>query len=130
MSDEEATLVVTAGTAMYGLTELGGLVAGESVVVTGPGPIGLLGVAVAKALGAQPVILTGTRDNRLEIGSELGADHVVNVRNEDVVEAVRGSTDGKGVDYVVECSGAPNAHQRGGADGQPRRQDLPRRFPA
>src|ERR1700724_1031642 len=50
MSDEEATLVVTAGTAMYGLTELGGLVAGESVVVTGPGPIGLLGVAVAKAM--------------------------------------------------------------------------------
>ena len=36
---------------MYGLIELGGLVAGESVVVTGPGPIGLLGVAVAKAMG-------------------------------------------------------------------------------
>ncbi len=109
MSDEEATLVVTAGTAMYGLTELGGLVAGESVVVTGPGPIGLMGVAVAKALGAQPVILTGTRDNRLEIGRKLGADHVINVRNEDPVEAVRRLTDGKGVDYVVECSAAPNA---------------------
>jgi L-iditol 2-dehydrogenase len=51
MSDEEATLVVTAGTAMYGLTELGGLIAGESVVVTGPGPIGLLAVGVAKAGG-------------------------------------------------------------------------------
>ncbi len=109
MSDEEATLVVTAGTAMYGLTELGGLVAGESVVVTGPGPIGLLGVAVAKALGAQPVILTGTRDNRLEIGKKLGADHVVNVRNENPVEVVRRLTDGKGVDYVVECSAAANA---------------------
>src|SRR6202049_3512099 len=109
MSDEEATLVVTAGTAMYGLTELGGLVAGESVVVTGPGPIGLLGVAVAKAMGASPVILTGTRDNRLRIGRELGADHVVNVRNEDAVEAVRRLNGGKGVDYVVECSGAPNA---------------------
>lgn len=109
MSDEEATLVVTAGTAMYGLTELGGLVAGDSVVVSGPGPIGLLGAAVAKALGAQPVILTGTRDNRLEIGKRLGADHVINVRNEDPVEAVRRLTDGKGVDYVVECSGAPNA---------------------
>ncbi|PWG15664.1 zinc-dependent alcohol dehydrogenase [Salibaculum griseiflavum] len=108
MSDEEATLVVTAGTAMYGLTELGGLVAGESVVVTGPGPIGLLGAAVAKALGAQPVILTGTRDNRLEIGKQLGADHVINVRNEDVVEKVRELTGGKGVDYVVECAGAPN----------------------
>src|SRR6201985_3648691 len=109
MSDEEATLVVTAGTAMYGLTELGGLVAGESVVVTGPGPIGLLGVAVAKALGAHPVILTGTRDNRLKIGLELGADHVVNVRKENVVEAVKRLNGGKGVDYVLECSAAADA---------------------
>src|ERR1700745_22328 len=109
MSDEEATLVVTAGTAMYGLTELGGLVAGESVAVTGPGPIGLLGVAVAKAVGAQPVILTGTRDNRLKMVRELGADHVVNVTKENAVEAVRRLNGGKGVDYVLECSGAPNA---------------------
>lgn len=109
MSDEEATLVVTAGTAMYGLTELGGLVAGESVVVTGPGPIGLMAVAVAKALGAQPVILTGTRDNRLMIGTKLGADHVINVGTEDPVARVRELTGGKGVDYVVECSAAANA---------------------
>src|SRR5260370_8812862 len=94
---------------MYGLTELGGLVAGESVVVTGPGPIGLLGVAVAKALGAQPVILTGTRDNRLQIGLELGADYIVNAKNQDPVAAVRKLNGGKGVDYVIECSGAPDA---------------------
>jgi threonine dehydrogenase-like Zn-dependent dehydrogenase len=95
---------------MYGLTELGGLVAGESVVVTGPGPIGLLAVAVAKAMGAQPVILTGTRDNRLAIGTELGADHVVNIRKTpDVVAEVKRLNGGKGVDYVVECSAAPNA---------------------
>lgn len=114
MSDEEATLVVTAGTSMYGLTELGGLIAGESVVVIGPGPIGLLGAAVAKALGASPVILTGTRDNRLKTGLELGADHVVNVTREDPVEAVRRLNGGKGVDYVVECSGAPNAINEAG----------------
>jgi L-iditol 2-dehydrogenase len=110
MSDEEGALVVTAGTAMYGLTELGGLVAGESVVVTGPGPIGLLAVAVAKAMGAQPVILTGTRDNRLQIGKALGADHVVNIRKEtDVVAAVKKLNGGRGVDYVVECSAAASA---------------------
>jgi L-iditol 2-dehydrogenase len=114
MTDEEATLVVTAGTSMYGLTELGGLIAGESIVVMGPGPIGLLGVAVAKALGATPVILTGTRDNRLQTGRELGADHVINVRNEDGVEAVRRITGGKGVDYVLECSGAPDAINEAG----------------
>jgi L-iditol 2-dehydrogenase len=109
MTDEEATLVVTAGTSMYGLDVLGGLIAGEGVVVTGPGPIGLLGVAVAKALGADPVILTGTRERRLELGKKLGADHVVNAREEDAVAAVRRLTGGKGVQFVVECSGAPNA---------------------
>ena len=114
MSDEEATLVVTAGTAMYGLTELGGLVTGESVAVIGPGPIGLLAVAVAKALGASPVFLTGTRDARLQKGKELGADHVVNATKEDPVEAVRRRNGGKGVDYVIECSGAPNAINEAG----------------
>jgi len=109
MSDEEATLVVTAGTAMYGLDVMGGLIAGQTVVVMGPGPIGLMGVGVAKALGAQPVILTGTRDNRLAIGTKLGADHVVNVRKENAVEAVKRITHGKGAHYVLECSGAPNA---------------------
>jgi threonine dehydrogenase-like Zn-dependent dehydrogenase len=105
MSDAEATLVVTAGTSMYGLTELGGLVAGESVVVIGPGPIGLLGVAVAKALGASPVILTGTRERRLAIGKALGADRVINIAEEDPVEVVRSMTGGIGADYVIECAG-------------------------
>lgn len=104
MSDEEATLVVTAGTSMYGLTELGGLVAGESVVVIGPGPIGLLAVAVAKSLGASPVILVGTRENRNRIGLELGADMAIDARSEDVVARVKEIT-GKGADYVVDCAG-------------------------
>jgi threonine dehydrogenase-like Zn-dependent dehydrogenase len=43
------------------------------------------------------------------MGLELGADYVVNVNKEDVVEAVRRLNGGKGVDYVVECSGAPDA---------------------
>jgi L-iditol 2-dehydrogenase len=109
MSDEEATLIVTAGTAMYGLDVLGGLVAGEGLVVLGPGPIGLMSVAVGKALGASPVILTGTRDARLNLGTRLGADHVINVGKENPVEAVKRITGGKGVHYVMECSGAPNA---------------------
>ncbi len=109
MTDAEATLVVTAGTAMYGLDVMGGIIAGEGVAVIGPGPIGLMGVAVAKALGAQPVLLTGTRDRRLEMGARLGADEVVNLNREDPVAAVQRITGGKGVQYVLECSGAPNA---------------------
>jgi L-iditol 2-dehydrogenase len=68
-----------------------------------------MGVGVAKALGAQPVILTGTRDRRLEMGRELGADAVVNVTQEDPVAAVGRITGSKGVQYVLECSGAPDA---------------------
>ncbi len=109
MSDEEATLIVTAGTAMYGLDVLGGLMAGEGLVVLGPGPIGLMSVAVGKALGAQPVILTGTREARLNLGTKLGADSVVNVRKENPLDAVKRITGGKGVHYVMECSGAPGA---------------------
>ncbi len=105
MSDAEATLVVTAGTSMYGLTELGGLVAGESVVVIGPGPVGLLAVAVAKSLGASPVVLVGTRENRNKIGLELGADVAINARSEDPLARVKGLTGGKGADYVVDCAG-------------------------
>jgi L-iditol 2-dehydrogenase len=60
-------------------------------------------------LGARPVILTGTRDGRLEMGKKLGADAVVNVGHEDPVEAVQRITSGKDVQYVLECSGAPNA---------------------
>ena len=106
MSDEEATLVVTAGTTMSELSKLVSLLAGESIVVIGPGPIGILGVAVAKTLGAWPVILIGTRDNRLEIGKKLGADYIFNVKNEkDIVQSVKNTAGEKSVDYVVECAG-------------------------
>lgn len=109
MSDEEATLAVTAGTALYGIDVMGGMIAGQSVVVIGPGPIGLTGVGVAKTLGADPVILTGTRDARLAIGGKLGADHLINVTRSDAVAEVRRLTGGLGCHYVLECSGAPNA---------------------
>jgi L-iditol 2-dehydrogenase len=110
MSDEEATLVVTAGTSMYGLTELGGLVAGESVVVLGPGPIGLLAVGVAKALGARPVILVGTRLNRLAIGQKLGADAIINTTEDETPDhRIMALTGGTGADYVMECAGTEDA---------------------
>jgi L-iditol 2-dehydrogenase len=59
---------------------------------------------VAKALGAAPVILVGTRENRNAIGRSLGADHVIDARSEDVVARVKELT-GKGADYVVDCAG-------------------------
>ena len=109
LSDEVATLIVTAGTAMYGLDVIGGLIAGESLVVIGAGPIGLLVVAVAKALGANPVILTDVVDERLATGKRLGADVLINAAKEPVLDAVARANGGRLVHRVFEASGAPNA---------------------
>ena len=130
MSDAEATLVVTAGTSMYGLTELGGLVAGESVVVIGPGPIGLLAVAVAKALGASPVILTGTRNRRLAIGKELGADRVINIAEENAVERRQAAHRRPGSGLRGRMRGHRGHRQSGHSHDQSRRENLPCGIPA
>ena len=103
---EAAVMLTTAGTSMYAIDTMGGLVAGESVAVIGPGPVGLTAVQILKALGAERVFLTGTRDSRLELGLSLGADLAVNVRERDPVAAVLEATGGRGVDAVLECSGA------------------------
>ena len=50
-----------------------------------------------------------SRDARLEMGKRLGADEVINIGREDPVDAVQRLTGGEGVQYVLECSGAPNA---------------------
>jgi len=109
VTDEAAVLITTAGTGLYGLDATGGYIAGDDVVVFGPGPVGLMTVAACRALAAHTVTLVGTRDSRLSTGLELGADHVVNARQRDPVEAIMEITDGRGVDLAVECSGALGA---------------------
>ena len=94
---------------MYGLDVMGGLIAGQTVVVMGPGADRADGCRRRESARCATGDPDGTRDNRLEIGRKLGADHVINVRNEDAVEAVKRITHGKGAHYVLECSGAPTA---------------------
>jgi L-iditol 2-dehydrogenase len=105
VSYEEAVVVMTAGSPLYGLQVSGGYFAGETVAVLGPGPIGLMALQLVKALGAVRVVLTGTRASRLALGKELGADVTVNTREQDPVAAVREATDGKGADTVIDCAG-------------------------
>jgi 2-desacetyl-2-hydroxyethyl bacteriochlorophyllide A dehydrogenase len=104
---EDAVLVTTAGTAVYGLDRAGGLIAGDSIAIIGPGPVGLMALQVVKALGAANVVLLGTRESRLTLGKTLGADRVVNVREQDPIAVLNEMTDGKGVDMVIETSGNP-----------------------
>lgn len=107
VSFEESTIITTAGTVLYGLDSIGGYIAGETVAIVGPGPIGLMAVQVCKALCADTVILVGTRDARLNLGKQFGADHVINVRNEDAVKKVLELTGGAGVDLAIDAAGGP-----------------------
>ena len=108
---EQACMVTTAASPLWAIDLMGGYLAGETVLVLGPGPIGLIAVQLCKALGAERVILSGTRDSRLEIGKQHGADFTINVRKENLAERVREITQGKGADSVLECAGGPTSMQ-------------------
>src|SRR5258705_8951123 len=96
---------MTSGSPLFGLENAGGYFAGETVAVLGPGPIGLMAIQLVRALGATRVILTGTRDSRLRIGRQLGADVTINSRETDPVAGVMAATGDKGADLVIDCAG-------------------------
>ena len=82
----------------------------DKIIITGPGPIGLYLLQIAKHIGAF-VIMTGiTQDaERLAMAKELGADVIVNTQEEDLAEVVLKYTDGYGVDKAYDASGATAA---------------------
>ena len=85
-------------------------IAGGYAIVLGCGPIGLMAVAVLKKLGASKVIATELKPLRLEFAKAMGADLTLNpLEEQDVVGKVLDYTGGRGVDIVLEMSGAPSA---------------------
>lgn len=78
---------------------------GQTAVVTGAGCIGLVSMMALKAQGVSRVIVVDIMPKRLEKALELGADCVINGKEQDVVQAVLDLTDGMGCDLVVETAG-------------------------
>ncbi|MCJ7751979.1 MAG: zinc-binding dehydrogenase [Armatimonadetes bacterium] len=98
--------------AYHAVQELTGVSAGDFVLITGPGPMGLLSLQYAKANGGLTILLGTERDaKRLALGAELGADHIL--AGHKVADRVLELTKGEGVDVVLECSGAEAAAQLG-----------------
>ena len=107
ISFDEATLLTTIGTSLYGIERIGGIFPGETVTIIGPGPIGLACLKLAYVLGAGKVILVGTRKSRLDVGKKLGADEIINVKNNELISKIDELTSKIGSDLVIECSGSP-----------------------
>src|ERR1700675_3032658 len=94
-------------------TVLAGPVAGQTVLVTGCGPIGLMSIAVAKACGSSTVFATETNPQRRAMARKMGADVVLDPAAEDAVARILAETNGTGVDALLEMSGNPAAIQQG-----------------
>lgn len=90
-------------------TALAGPVAGARIAVTGCGPIGLMSIAVLKRCGVQQVVATEVNPYRIELARSMGADAVIDARDENVVSQVLELTGEVGVDGVLEMSGNPAA---------------------
>ena len=82
---------------------------GETVAVFGPGPGGLSFTQLAKIGGASLVILIGTRDERLTLGKEMGADFTINSKKENLFDRIWEITNDRGVDVGIEASGSTQA---------------------
>jgi threonine dehydrogenase-like Zn-dependent dehydrogenase len=91
---------------------------GDTVVIQGSGPIGVLAVAAAQEMGAGRVIVVGApEDPRLALCRRFGAEATVSLEDHETpqarIEAVRALTEPFGADLVMDCSGHPSAGPEG-----------------
>jgi len=103
---EAGGLVEVTATVWSNVFMIAGLQRGETLLVHGgAGGIGTMAIQLAVALGARVAVTAGSAD-RLARCAELGADILVNYREQDFVEVVRDATDGHGADVVLDSLGA------------------------
>jgi NADPH:quinone reductase-like Zn-dependent oxidoreductase len=104
-AEEVATLPVVLATSVHAVRGIGGVKAGDKVLVhAGASGSGSMLIQVAKALGAE-VATTIRNDAKANFAREAGADLVINARTEDVVERVKEWTGGQGADVVIDNMG-------------------------
>jgi len=105
---DEAALSEPFAAAVQAVTEITQVRLGDTALVSGPGPIGLLCLKLLVAEGVKTIVAGAAGDEaRLEAALRAGAARVVNVSEQDLVAAVREETHGAGVDVALECAGHP-----------------------
>jgi threonine 3-dehydrogenase len=105
-SFEVAAVLEPFGIAVHATLEGSG-VSGQSVVINGCGPIGLMNIAVARQFGASTIIAVDPNPLRRTVALQMGADIAVDPGEVDLVKTVKDMTRGRGADVVFEWSGAP-----------------------
>jgi len=117
VSFEEGALTEPLADAIYAVNNLD-VALGNLCVVFGPGPIGNMMVQLLKSKGAGKVVLVGTRDYRLKLGKESGADIIINLKDKDseyyvanLTDEIKKVSEGRMAERVVCATAAPGAMQ-------------------
>jgi L-iditol 2-dehydrogenase len=103
---EEAAVTEPLACVLHGIEEAE-VRLGDAVAIIGAGPVGLLHLLTVKKLGASKIIISDTIDERLQLAQKLGADEIINAKQEDTVEKTKKLTSGYGADMVIEAIGLP-----------------------
>jgi L-iditol 2-dehydrogenase len=85
---------------------------GDSVLIVGAGPIGIMHLFLASLSGASRIVISETIEERLSQALEFGADLVVNPERENLVAAIKEVTDGRGVDVIIVAAPSPAAQEQ------------------
>jgi L-iditol 2-dehydrogenase len=109
VSFEQASLIDTLSVCLHA-QHLSGLTINDRVAIIGAGPIGLGQLMLAKASGAD-VLIVDMVDHSLQLAQELGADVTINIDRDDPTDAVKAFTGGRGADIVFECAGGESMPQ-------------------
>jgi L-iditol 2-dehydrogenase len=104
---EEAALSEPFAAATHAVCEITRPQSGDVVLLSGPGPIGLMCLKLLVAMGNHTIVAGLAADAaRLECAGRIGAVRVVDVESEDVLEVVRQATGGTGADIAIEAAGS------------------------
>ena len=110
LSFDEASLAEPLACCINGY-ELANLKLGDTVVVIGAGPVGLMLVELAKIMGADKVILSQRSRERLKLAQRFSADVLISSSEENFVERVMEETGGEGADVVMVACANPSAQE-------------------
>ena len=105
VSYEEGAMLEPASVALHVLKKIGSL-EGKNVLITGPGPIGIILGNIAKIKGAGKVILVGRSEDKLKFAQQNGIENVLNSNDSGIDEKIKEITGGKGFEIALEGTGA------------------------